>query len=98
MTDPSMLIFPTTCWFSPRGNLVKILNLVSPNLNSAAPLSPDIPMSFKSIFLELALETPSPETVLGKVIKAHLQGSQSFLLTATTLDLCYSKRFFPVTH
>lgn len=87
-----MLVFST--WKS-----IQNLKLSKSKFNSAPPLSSsDIAMSFKIIFLELALETPSAETLLRKVIKTHLQRSHFFLLTAATLSLCYSKRFFPVTH
>lgn len=51
--------------------------------------SSDVPLSFK-IISELALETPSLEADLGKVMKPHLQGIKSFLATATTLGQPYS--------
>lgn len=51
--------------------------------------SSDVPVSFK-IISELALETPSLEADLGKVMKPHLQGIKSFLATATTLGQPYS--------
>lgn len=79
LNPPSKLIFPSTCWFYPLGYLATISNLVGPCLNAVLPLSPDVPMSFKNIFLQVALETLSLNTGLGQVIRCHVQVSLPLL-------------------
>lgn len=85
MTNPSRLDLLVFCtWISCQ----HISDSLCPNLNTAPSLSPsDVPLSYKIIsFLELALGTPSPEAVLGKVLNLIFkEGIKCFCATTITL-------------